>query len=172
MIKELFSADTLATRIEEMANDLDNYVDDLNIKPLIIIVLKGSFLFGADLVRFMRNDIPIAFISASSYKGRESSGVVNIENHQVDVNDRAVIIVEDIIDTGRTLTTIKKHILNSGAKSIYITTLLDKPSRRIVELDANLIGFTIDDLFVVGYGLDYNERFRSIPYIGVYSEKE
>lgn len=140
-------------------------------KPLLFVsILKGAFIFLADLCR--ATDIPceIGFMCAQSYySGTESSGIVNITmDLEQDVSRYHVIIVEDIIDTGRTLSDVKKLLTARKPLSLEVVTLLDKPERRIVPLKADISLFTVPDLFLIGYGLDCGEKFRNLPYIAEY----
>lgn len=138
--------------------------------PLIISVLSGSFIFASDLIRAITIPVGISFIYASSYgEGTQSTGRVDIKTGKggLDVDGRDVIIVEDIVDTGRTLTAVKEYLMNSGAKSVEICTFLDKPSRRVFPLEVKYMCFDIPNEFVVGYGLDYAYKYRQLPYVGV-----
>ena len=165
----LIDADTIQRRVTELANQINN--DYANItEPLILVgVLKGSFIYLADLCRKLTVPHVVDFIAVSSYgKGSETTGNVrllmdtreNMENHHV-------LIVEDIIDTGHTLNHLSKLLMDRGPKSIEICTLLNKPSRREKEVPVKYSCFEIPDKFVVGYGLDYDQRYRNLPYIGV-----
>lgn len=141
---------------------------------LMLCVLKGSIVFFADLIRNIDCHVNIDFIKASSYGcSTVSSGCVRVADlsHLV-VEGRHIIIVEDILDTARTLHTIKTCMLELKPESLKIVTLLDKKARRVTELEADIKGFDIGNEFVVGYGLDYNEKFRNLPYIGVLKESE
>ncbi|MBR2337298.1 MAG: hypoxanthine phosphoribosyltransferase [Clostridia bacterium] len=142
-------------------------------KPLLLVsVLKGAFIFMADLCRAIKIPTEIDFMSASSYgAGTVSSGTVRIDfDLKHDISNYHVVIVEDIIDTGRTLKEIVRLLNGRNPLSIKVVTLLDKPSRRVVEFEADEALFTIPDLFVIGYGLDYNEYYRNLPYIAEYEE--
>ena len=132
-------------------------------------VLNGCFVFMADLVRATQLKSQLEFIAVSSYKnGTKSSGVVQITRDlHCDITDRNLILVEDILDSGNTLAYLKEYLLNRGAASVSIVTLLDKPSRRQKAIYADITGFEVPDEFVVGYGLDYAQRYRNVPYIGV-----
>ena len=132
-------------------------------------VLKGCFVFMADLVRATQLKSQLEFIAVSSYKnGTKSSGVVQITRDlHCDITGRHLVVVEDILDSGNTLAYLKEYLLNRGAASVSIVTLLDKPSRRQKAIYADITGFEVPDEFVVGYGLDYAQRYRNIPYIGV-----
>ncbi len=144
-------------------------------KPLLFVsVLKGGFVFLADLIRTVSVPCEVGFMCAQSYySGTSSSGIVNITmDLEQDVSGYHVIIVEDIIDTGRTLKDVAELIKARNPLSLKIVTLLDKPSRRIAEIDADISLFTIPDLFVVGYGLDCGEIYRNLPYIAEYGAEK
>lgn len=150
---------------------------DLRHKQLMVVgILRGSFMFTADLVRLLYiNDIHplIDFIFVTSYEGTESSGQLRLlRDMSLDVKDRWVLIVDDILDTGRTLKFARDYVKDRGAAQIHTCVLLDKPSRREVPVTADYVGFPIDDVFVVGYGLDYLGRYRDLPYLGVLKEEE
>jgi hypoxanthine phosphoribosyltransferase len=137
-------------------------------------VLKGGFIFLADLVRAIDAPIEIDFMEVSSYgDGTESSGVVRIiEDLSINIEDRHVLIVEDIIDTGLTLQYIIENLKTRRPKSVAICTLLDRQGRREVEIPLDYVGFEVPDLFVIGYGLDLAQRYRNLPYIGVIEGEE
>ena len=144
-------------------------------KPLLFVsVLKAGFVFLADLIRTVSIPCEVGFMCAQSYySGTSSSGIVNITmDLEQDVSGYHVIIVEDIIDTGRTLKDVAELIRARNPLSLKIVTLLDKPSRRIAEIDADISLFTIPDLFVVGYGLDCGEIYRNLPYIAEYGAEK
>ncbi len=144
-------------------------------KPLLLVsVLKGGFVCLADLIRTVSVPCEVGFMCAQSYySGTSSSGIVNITmDLEQDVSGYHVIIVEDIIDTGRTLKDVAELIKARNPLSFKIVTLLDKPSRRIAEIDADISLFTIPDLFVVGYGLDCGEIYRNLPYIAEYGAEK
>lgn len=149
---------------------------DLRHKQLMVVgILRGSFMFTADLVRLLYiNDIHplIDFIFVTSYEGTESSGQLRLlRDMSLDVKDRWVLIVDDILDTGRTLKFAKDYVKDRGAAQIHTCVLLDKPSRRAVPITADYVGFSIDNVFVVGYGLDCLGRYRDLPYLGVLKEE-
>jgi hypoxanthine phosphoribosyltransferase len=163
----LIDADTIQRRVTELANQINNDYADIE-KPLILVgVLKGSFIYLADLCRKLTVPHVIDFIAVSSYgKGSESTGNVrllmdtreNLEGHDV-------LIVEDILDTGYTLDYLVRNFTARGTKSVNTTVLLEKPDRHVVPVDLKYVGFTIPDVWVVGYGLDYGEQYRTLPYI-------
>jgi len=143
-------------------------------KKLILVgILKGAVVFFADLMREIDLPLAIDFMAVSSYgASTKTSGVVNlVKDLSVDITGMDVLIVEDIVDSGMTLSYLKKYLASRGAASIKIATLLDKPERRRVDLKADYFCFTIPDEFVVGYGLDYNEKYRNLPDIGVLDPK-
>ncbi len=143
-------------------------------RPILLVsVLKGAFVFMADLCRAVSVPCEIGFMCAKSYyNNTESSGVVNITmDLEQDISGYHVVIVEDIVDTGRTLNDIVKLLKTRNPISLHVVTLLDKPSRRLVEFNPDLSLFTIPDAFVIGYGLDCGEYFRNLPFIGEYEEK-
>ena len=167
ILKVLYSEEQLKTRVQEMGDELYERLKGKN--PLFLGVLKGSFIFMADIVRACQLKSDIEFIAVSSYQNATtSSGVVQITRDlQQDITGREIVIVEDILDSGNTLAFLKSYLMAKGAKSISIVTLLDKPSRREKAVEADLSGFVVPDEFVVGYGLDYAQLYRNLPYIGV-----
>ena len=167
ILKVLITEEELQKRIAELGEAI--YQRFQGRRPLFLGVLKGSFVFMADLVRACQLKSDVEFIAVSSYENATvSSGRVKI-NHdlQQDITGRHLIIVEDILDSGNTLAFLKEYFLTKGAESITIVTLLDKPARREKAITADLCGFTVPDEFVVGYGLDYAQMYRNVPYIGV-----
>ncbi|MBE6888776.1 MAG: hypoxanthine phosphoribosyltransferase [Ruminococcaceae bacterium] len=164
----LVSEEEIREKVKEMGRVLTEEYKDKN--PLFLCVLKGSVTFFSDLIRAVECPLEIDFIRASSYgSGTVSGGKVNFTvGGHVHIEGRDVVVVEDILDTARTLYTVKNEMLRSEPASLKIVTLLDKPSRRVVKgFSADYTGFAIEDHFVVGYGLDYNERFRNLPYVGI-----
>lgn len=147
--------------------------DSYDGRPILLVsVLKGAFVFMADLLKTITVPCEVAFMCAKSYyQGTNSSGMVNITmDLDIDVKDQNVIIVEDIIDTGRTLKDIYNLLLQREPKSLKVVTLLDKPDRRVVEFTPDMALFTIPDFFVIGYGLDCGEYYRNLPYIAEYNQ--
>lgn len=137
--------------------------------PIVVCILKGAVVFFADLIRELDIPLDIDFMAISSYgSSTKSTGVVKlVKDLDRDVYGRDVLVVEDIVDSGMTLSYIKKELLQRGAASVRIATLLDKPARRRVELDVEYSCFNIPDAFVVGYGLDYDEKYRNLPDVGI-----
>jgi len=163
----LISENKLKKRIKEIADEISK--DYEGKKPLFVSILKGGGFFLADLVREIKLDLTVDYIAASSYgSNTESSGKVHIlKDLSAPVEGKDVIIVEDIIDTGYTLKAIYDILKTRKPKSIKICVLLDKPERRKVKVSVDYVGFKIPDLFVVGYGIDYAERYRNLPYIAI-----
>lgn len=167
ILRVLHTQEEIQKRVEEMGAELyDKYHDR---DPLFVGVLNGCFIFMADLVRAAQMKSQLEFIAVSSYKnGTVSSGAVQITRDlQCDITGRDLIVVEDILDSGNTLSYLKDYLMNRGASSVSIVTLLDKPSRRQKAIYADIVGFEVPDEFVVGYGLDYAQKYRNVPYIGV-----
>lgn len=167
ILKVLVTEEELKARITELGEALFQKYEGR--RPLFLGVLKGSFIFMADLVRASQLMCDVEFIAVSSYQnGTVSSGRVQITHDlQQDITGREIVIVEDILDSGNTLAFLKNYLMTKGAKSISIVTLLDKPARREKAVEADLAGFVVPDEFVVGYGLDYAQMYRNLPYIGV-----
>lgn len=164
----LIQAGCIQQRIREL---LAAMARDIGACELMVIgILRGSFIFLADLVRGMNEyglHPRIDFVTASSYGGgTKSSGRVDVlRDLRTDVQGATVLLVDDILDTGRTLDTLRNHLLKAGARQVFTCTLLDKPSRRLVPISADYVGFQVPDTFVVGYGLDYDGRYRELPFI-------
>lgn len=165
--KILITKDQLAARVKELARDLDEEYRGKN--PIVVCILKGSTLFFADLVREMKIPVEFDFLAISSYgnKTKSSGEVKMIKDLDNLIENRHVLIIEDIVDSGYTLTYLKKLLSSRKPASVKICTLLDKKSRREVPLEPDYCGFEIDDYFVVGYGLDYAQKYRNLPEIGI-----
>lgn len=163
----LIDQDELSARIVALAQEIRHDVPAGQVH--LICVLKGAFLFLGDLIRAMPGHVTIDFMACSSYgAGTSSSGEVRLSKDlDVGIEGRDVIIVEDIVDTGLTLHYLQEILLARGPRSLRTACLLSKPSRRKIDVKVDYIGFTIEDRFVVGYGLDYSEQYRNLPYIGV-----
>ena len=169
------SAEDIKQRVDDLSDDVLDHCRSENL--VIIGILRGSFMFLADLVRHLNPHgvhPRIDFITLDSYgAGTESSGVVTVQKDiSVDVTDADVLLVDDILDTGRTLSFANQYMLDHGAKTVKTCVLLDKPSRRVVPIKADYIGFTIDDFFIVGYGLDYDSYYRELPHLAKVSFEE
>ena len=163
----LFSEEQLKNRVREIAQQIT--ADYQGKEIMLISVLRGSFVFMADLCRAIDLPCTLDFMAVSSYgKGTKSSGQVQISKDLCgDISDRHIIVVEDILDSGNTLSYLLKILENRHPASIRLCTLLDKPDRRVKPVEVHYSGFTIPDAFVVGYGLDYAEKYRNLPYIGI-----
>lgn len=159
----LIDSDALQRRVAELARDLDEQVGDA--EPIFVSVLKGATMFMSDLVRGMRNTVLVDFLSISAYAGG-SGGVVRIvKDLDHSVEGRDVVIVEDIVDTGLTLNYLRNTLSQRGAASLRTVSLLDKAVRRIIPVQVEMVGFEIPDVFVVGYGLDFQGLYRNVPKI-------
>ena len=169
--KVLFSAEEIKTRVAELGKILTE--DYKNKNPLLICPLKGSIMFFSDIVREIKIPCEIDFMTVSSYNSNTvSSGEIKIlKDLTENINGRHVHIIEDIIDTGLTLYNLKKMLSSRNPESLKICTLLDKPSRRIADIKGDYCGFVIPDKFVVGYGMDLNEKYRNLPFIGIYESE-
>ena len=167
ILKVLYTQEEIAARVKTLGAEM--YEDLKGREPLFISVLRGAFIFMADIVRACPAKSDVEFIAVSSYgNAMSSSGAVQITRDiQQDITGRHLVVIEDILDSGNTLSYLKRYFLAKGAASVSICTLLDKPSRRTKAIQANYVGFTVPDEFVVGYGLDYCQKYRNLPYIGV-----
>lgn len=169
--KILVTRDEIAQAVKKLgARIAEDYAGKT---PVVVGILKGAVVFYSDLIREIDLPLQTEFMSVSSYgSATKSTGVVQIKlDLKLDVMNRDVLIVEDIVDSGMTLHYLKEHLSERGAKSVRIATLLDKPARRRVDLTADYYCFTIPDEFVVGYGLDYAEKYRNLPDIGVLAKR-
>ena len=169
--KILIPKDKIDARVKEIAAEIKRDFGDEDL--IMICILRGSCYFFADLTRALNNSIRLEFMSVSSYgSGTTSSGEVRIiQDINCRIEDKNVIIVEDIIDTGYTLSYLKRILTERRPKALKICTLLDKPSRREAEIEGDYVGFTIPNEFVVGYGLDFAQKYRNLPDVGVLKEE-
>lgn len=166
-VKVMISEEQVNKRIHELAEQISKDYEGKSVH--LICILKGSAFFCCDLAKRLTVPVTIDFMSVSSYgSGTVSSGRVKIvKDLDESIQDREVIIIEDIIDSGNTLAYLKELLGTRAPKSLSICTLLDKPDRRVTDVDVNYVGFVIPDEFVVGYGLDYDQYYRNLPYVGV-----
>jgi hypoxanthine phosphoribosyltransferase len=167
-VDSYLTAAQIAARTAELGAEIT--AQGATVQPLVVIcVLKGSVLFFADLVRHIQVPTNLVFLGVSSYGGNtESSGAVRLTHDlTLDIAGRDVLIVEDIVDTGLTMNYLLHTLRSRGPNSLRVCTLLHKPARKKIDTQLDHVGFTIDDVFVIGYGLDYDERYRNLPYIGV-----
>lgn len=164
----LFTKEQIKSKVKELAQIITNDYKDKNL--LIVSLLKGSFIFTADLVREIDLDLRIEFMVTSSYMlSEESKGVVKIEHDlNCDIKEYDVLIVDDIIDTGYTMEFVYNHLIKREPKSLKMLTFLDKPSRRVVELNADYTGYKVEDVFIVGYGLNSGHYYRNIDHIFIF----
>lgn len=169
--KVLVTEDEICAKSREIGQVLTQEYKDKN--PLMVAILKGSVPFFAELTKRIDTHIEMDFMVVSSYHGGTSSSgeVKMIKDLDTSVEGRDIIIVEDIIDTGRTLLYLKQLLLHRKAKSVKIVTLVDKPEGRVAEIEADYVGFSLPNEFLVGFGLDYDEHFRNLPYIGILKEE-
>ncbi len=163
----MLSERKIARRIKALGAQLDKLYDGRT--PVVVCILKGSSVFFSDLIRSMKTTLTVDFMEVSSYgSGTKSSGELTIKKDlSTDITGRDVLIVEDIIDSGNTLYNLKKLLISRTPASVNIVTLLDKPARREAPIEPEYTGFVIEDEFVIGYGLDYAEEYRNLPYVGV-----
>jgi len=171
-LKPLIDADTIADRVAELGRAITQ--DFLGKDLVIVAVLKGSYVFAADLARHIDLDVAVEFLGVRSYGDqRESSGVVQITTDlSTSIEGKHVILVEDIVDTGLTISYLYENLATRQPASLKIASLLHKPARTRVSVDIDYLGFTVDDVFIVGYGLDYAQKFRNLPYLAVVTDED
>lgn len=168
-IKVLISEEKINNRLDELANQIMDEYKGKNI--VFLCILKGSIFFMVELAKRIKNNIQFEFVEVSSYENNESTGKVKLNKDITQsIEGKEVIIIEDIVDTGRTLAFLKELLLEKKPASLKICSLLDKPSRRIANVKADYVGFAIEDKFVVGYGLDDEQNLRNLNYIGYIEE--
>jgi hypoxanthine phosphoribosyltransferase len=169
-ITVLINETKIEKRLDEIAKEIMKDYKDQEI--VFVGVLKGATMFMMELAKKMKKNIEFEFIQVESYEGIESTGIIKLKNDLTGkIEGKNVIIIEDIVDTGRTLAHIKEYLNTFNPKSIKIATLLSKSAKRMVELDVDYIGFSVPDEFVVGFGMDYNQKYRNLPYIGIINFK-
>ncbi len=166
-VKELITEEKVVARIKELAEQINKDFEGQSVT--LVCILKGSVFFTTELAKYIKVPVVIDFMQCSSYGAdTKSSGVVKLaKDLDEPITGKHVILIEDIIDSGRTLSHLVKLLSQRDPASLTLCTLLDKPSRRVVEVDVKYTGFEIPDEFVVGYGLDYDQKMRNLPYIGV-----
>lgn len=163
-ISILISESKIEKRLDELAKEIMKDYKDEDI--VFIGVLRGAATFMIELAKRIKNNVEYEFIQVESYEGDKSTGKIKLTQDLTGkIEGKNIIIIEDIVDTGRTLEYLKNYIKDLNPKSAKICTLLSKPSRRVVELEVDYVGFSIPDEFVVGFGMDYNQRYRNLPYI-------
>ena len=168
--KVLVSEQQISERSKELGAKITE--DYTGKQPLLVALLRGSVPFLAELIKHIDLDIQYDFMDVSSYEGTESIGDIRILRYvDTSVKGLDILLVEDIVDTGRTIQTVRETLLHKGANSVKIITLLDKPSRRVVDIKADYVGFEIENEFVIGFGMDFDQRYRCLPYIGVLKDE-
>jgi hypoxanthine phosphoribosyltransferase len=166
----LIKEEEIGKKVTELAKRIN--ADYRDRQPVLIGVLKGAFVFLADLLREIDITVEVDFLSIRSYNGKESSGVVRITHDlSLNIENRDVILIEDIIDTGRTVNYILENLRTRRPRSLVVCSLLNKKERRVIDVPLKYVGFTIPGLFVVGYGLDLDNSYRNLKYIGVLDDK-
>ena len=166
----LYSEEEISAVVKDLGAQLTKEYEGKN--PLVIGVLKGAVMFMTDLSRAMACDLELDFMDVSSYEGTESIGDIRIiKDLDTSIKGVDILLVEDIVDTGRTIQTVGRTLMHKGANSVKIVTLLDKPSRREVEVVPDYIGFQVENEFVVGFGMDFNQKYRCLPYVGVLKDE-
>ena len=162
----LITREQIEQRVKELGEEIARDYSDRD--PHLVTILKGSIPFIADLIRSMNCQLSLDVMAVASYAGHQSSGAVQLtKDLDTGIEERHVLVVEDIIDTGLTLSYVLGNLRQRAPASVKVVTFLDKPSRRTTPIDVDYVGFTIPDAFVVGYGLDWNQRYRNLPYVGV-----
>ena len=159
--KILISEEEIVKRCEELGRQITADYEAKQEAPLLVGLLKGSVPFLAELIKHIDMDIMFDFMDVSSYEGTQSVGNIRvIKDLDSSINGVSILLVEDIVDTGRTLAEVKRMLLNKGAKEVKIVSLLDKPQRRVVDISADYVGFAVPNEFVIGYGLDFDQKYR------------
>lgn len=170
--KILVTHDQIVDRAKELGKQISDDYGKSGETPVLVALLKGSVPFIAELMKHIELDITIDFMDVSSYEGTESIGDIRvIKDLSCSVKGVSILLVEDIVDTGKTLQEVTKMLKNKGAADVKVVSLLDKPERRIVEIEADYVGFVVPNEFVVGFGLDYNQKYRHLPYVGVLKDE-
>ena len=169
-IKEvLISEEQIIEKCKELGKIIDKDYEGKEV--LLVGLLKGSVPFMAELAKHINSDVIFDYMNVSSYDGVESKTLVVKQDLKEDVSGKNILIVEDILDTGKTLYNVKDMLLKRNANSVKIVTMLDKEEGRVIDMKADYVGFKIPNAFVVGYGLDFNEKYRQLPYVGVLKEE-
>lgn len=170
--KVLISEEEIEKRCAELGRQITEDYRSKGQVPLLVAMLKGAVPFLVKLAKYIDLDVELDFMAVSSYEGTESIGDVRIlKDLDRSIKETPILLVEDIVDTGRTLNTVTHMLLNKGANDVKIVSLLDKPSRRVVEVSVAYTGFEVPNEFVVGFGLDFNEKYRNLPYVGVLKDE-
>lgn len=172
-VKEiLISSEEIIAKCQELGKTITQEYKNVEGPLVLVALLKGSVPFLAQLIQYIDLDIEYDFMDVSSYEGTESTRDIRIiKDLDRSIKDVNILLVEDIVDTGRTLQAITRLLVNKGAKTVKIISLLDKPSRREVDIQADFVGFEIPDRFVIGFGLDFNQKYRQLPYVGILKDE-
>lgn len=166
--KVLVTHEEIVERCEELGKKITEDYQKKGSTPLLVALLKGSVPFLAEIIKHIDLDIQFDFMDVSSYEGTQSIGDIRIvKDLDCSVKDVSILLVEDIVDTGRTLKEVTRLLMSKGAKDVKVVSLLDKPDRRVLDITADYVGFEIPNEFVIGFGLDYEQKFRNLPYVGV-----
>ena len=165
----LISEEQIIEKCKELGKIIDKDYEGKEV--LLVGLLKGSVPFMAELAKHLNSDVTFDYMNVSSYDGVESKTLVVKQDLKEDVSGKNILIVEDILDTGKTLYNVKEMLLKRNANSVKIVTMLDKEEGRIIDMKADYVGFKIPNAFVVGYGLDFNEKYRQLPYVGILKEE-
>ena len=172
MKKILFSEDQIRSRCIELCRQISDDYTAMGSSPLLVGLLRGSVPFMAELIKHLDLDAQYDFMDVTSYAGTKSTGDIKIiKDLDTSIEGKDILLVEDIVDTGRTIKAVKELMRNKGARSVKVVTLLDKPERREVEEVAEYVGFEIANEFVVGFGMDFDQRYRCLPYVGVLKDE-
>ncbi len=163
----LVSSEQIEERCKQLGKEISDYYRNKDAQLVVVGLLKGSVPFMADLIKHIDVDLEIDFMDVSSYVGTDSTEVKILKDVENPVTGKEVLIVEDIVDTGKTLQEVVGLFQSKGAKDVRIATLLSKPEGRIIDIKIDYIGFSVPNKFVIGYGLDYNQKYRNLPYVGV-----
>lgn len=172
-VKEiLISSEEIIAKCQELGKTITQEYKNVEGPLVLVALLKGSVPFLAQLIQYIDLDIEYDFMDVSSYEGTETTRDIRIiKDLDRSIKDVNILLVEDIVDTGRTLQAITRLLVNKGAKTVKIISLLDKPSRREVDIQADFVGFEIPDRFVIGFGLDFNQKYRQLPYVGILKDE-
>lgn len=168
-VSNYLSEEKIKSRVLELAEQIDK--DFAGEEVVVIGVLNGAFMFVADLIRSMKSPVLLDFIAVSSYEGTESTGKLKVlKDIKIDIKGKNVLLIEDIVDTGLTIMKLTEMMAQREPKNLKLASLLHKPEKTIHDVNVDYLGFEIEDKFVIGYGLDFDGRYREMPYIGVYGE--
>lgn len=172
-VKEiLITHEEIEEKCKELGKEISEHYKNREKPPILVALLKGSVPFLAKLIQYIDLDIEYDFMDVSSYEGTESVRDIRIlKDLDRSIKGEDILLVEDIVDTGNTINEIIRLLLNKGANECKVVSLLDKPSRREVEINADFVGFVIPNEFVIGFGLDFNEKYRNLPYVGILKDE-